>query len=471
MAPTPSSHARARPRLLLEDVSDTPASNEVAATQTQPYSHLSSLGRYRLIAQLGSGGMGEVFLAVTEGSEHFRKLAVVKRLRPSLASDPYSRRMFFREASLAARLNHPNIVQTYEVGARRGVFFMAMEYVEGQTMKDLLAAAHACGVHPDPRVWVYAAAEALAGLHYAHELRDFDGKSLQVIHRDVSPHNIVVTYEGHVRLIDFGVAKVTASAKGADTGVLAGKRGYMAPEYLDGDPIDRRIDIFAMGVVLWEALAAKRIPGPRQLTRDGQQAYPRVSRYRRVPRCLDDVVARALAIDPNRRWQSAADMRDALEDCLSQMGGPMRKAHVGEVIRAYFEEDRSGLMEAIRIRTREVGVTVPVRVAGRPELHAVPRDWAEEAPTPKEELPPVSVGKNGLHVPPPPDTDRGPATDREEQPPDTLPSPELTALIQRAHRITRLATTLVCTAVILAIVSLAALAVGVHDIGAWLKLR
>jgi serine/threonine-protein kinase len=333
-------------------------------TQTLPYFRTTTLGHYRLIAQLGRGGMGEVFLAIADKSENFRKLCVVKRVKPELAQNPASRTMFINEGSLAARLNHPNIAQTFEVGECRGVLFLAMEFIEGQSLRDVLAATKKCAVMPDADVWVRIVADALSGLHHAHELEDFDGTPLGIVHRDISPHNILVSYEGVTRIIDFGVAKVTARASQSDSSTVTGKLGYLAPEYLDGEEGDRRADIFSMGVVLWEALAGKRIPPPLQVTRAGKLAYPRLaSAVPRIDPKLDAICARALAMDPNERFKTAEEMRVALEQYLGRKGvTPVRPADVGMLVDALFHEDRKALKEAIRVRTAALGgLSLPVR--------------------------------------------------------------------------------------------------------------
>src|SRR6185369_10133796 len=203
--------------------------------------------------------MADVFLAVARGQLGLNKLVVIKRLRQALAEEKPFRTMFLDEARLAARLNHPNIVHTYEVGEQNAMYFIAMEYLEGQSLNKVLKELVRRKETLEPAFAVRVVADALAGLGYAHELRDYDGRPLSVIHRDVSPHNIFVTYDGHTKLVDFGIAKAALSTTETEVGVLKGKVAYMAPEQAMGGRIDQRADLFAMGIVLWELLARQRL--------------------------------------------------------------------------------------------------------------------------------------------------------------------------------------------------------------------
>ncbi len=215
------------------------------------------MGRYAPVARLGTGGMADVFLTLAHGPQGVNKLSVVKRLR-----DPENvalTEMFLDEARLAARLNHPNIVHTYEVGEARGEYFIAMEYLEGQPLNQLLKKLESrCEGLSEPFV-AFIAIQALKGLHYAHEFCDFDGTPLGVVHRDVSPHNLFVTYGGEIKLLDFGIAKAAVNLTHTEDGVLKGKIRYMAPEQATGTDVDRRADIFAFGVVFWEMLARRAL--------------------------------------------------------------------------------------------------------------------------------------------------------------------------------------------------------------------
>src|SRR5271154_5552065 len=176
------------------------------------------LGKYQLLAVLGRGGMAEVFLALSRGAMGFDKLAVIKRLRPGLADDKSFRDMFLDEARLAARLNHPNVVHTYEVGEQNGQYFIAMEYLEGQSLNKVIRELVKSNEAIEPEVCARIVSDALAGLHHAHELRDYDGTPLQIIHRDISPHNVFVTYDGQIKLVDFGIDKAALSSQTTEVG-------------------------------------------------------------------------------------------------------------------------------------------------------------------------------------------------------------------------------------------------------------
>src|SRR5438477_12370279 len=197
-----------------------------------------TLGRYHVIAKLGQGGMANVFLTVAPGPAGVQKRLVVKELRAELAYDAYIRTMFLDEARLAARLNHPNVVQTYEVGEENWHYFIAMEYLEGQALNRLWRRTDRGGLPLEAQLRILA--DALGGLHYAHELTDFDGTPLHVVHRDMSPHNVFVTYDGQVKLVDFGIAKAASARGSTKNGMFKGKVTYASPEQVLSAPLDRR---------------------------------------------------------------------------------------------------------------------------------------------------------------------------------------------------------------------------------------
>jgi serine/threonine-protein kinase len=214
------------------------------------------IGKYRVIAKLGQGGMATVFLSIASGPVGFNKLLVLKLLKDELESDGDFLTMFLNEARLAARLNHANVVQTYEVGVEQGRHFLAMDYLDGQPLHHLLRKVTRARMPLDVHVRILA--DMLAGLHYAHTLTDFDGTPLHVVHRDISPQNVFVTYDGQVKLVDFGIAKAAGAVSNTQSGVFKGKLTYVAPEQAGGDVVDARADIFSVGVMLWEAMSGRR---------------------------------------------------------------------------------------------------------------------------------------------------------------------------------------------------------------------
>ena len=314
-----------------------------------------ALGKYQLIAELGHGGMAEVFLALAAGPANFNKLAVIKQIRPQFAEDAEFLTMFLDEARLAARLNHPNVVQTNEVGEDDGRFFICMEYLEGQPLNRILSRmAQEQSAELTLGMRVRIVVEALAGLHHAHELCDYDGTPLAVVHRDMSPHNVFVTYAGQVKVVDFGIAKAMSSSAETRTGVLKGKIAYMAPEQAMGERVDRRADIFSVGMVLWEVLAGRRkfkgvadvaalqrivsgdLPSPRTLAPD-------------VPERLVAICMKALSPRREARHESAAELASELEAALDELGLKGSARDAGRLVERYFAADRTrikGLVEA-----------------------------------------------------------------------------------------------------------------------------
>lgn len=320
----------------------------------------STFGKYQLFASLGRGGMAEVYLSVARGQMGLTKLAVIKRLRRSLAEEVGFRTMFLDEARLAARLSHPNIVHTYEVGEQEGIYFIAMEYLDGQSLNKVLKESLDRKTRIAPPIAARVVADALAGLGYAHELRDYDGQPLRIIHRDVSPHNVFVTYDGHTKIVDFGIAKATLSSTETEVGVLKGKVAYMAPEQALGRPIDARADLFAAGIVLWELVAQRRLmtgeSAANTLHKLMNEPIPRLSEVLDdIDPALDAIVARALSKEPDERYPSAGEMRRALEAWLSSLAEPPGQDDVGRFLLSLFRDVR----EDLRHRIREHVAAVP----------------------------------------------------------------------------------------------------------------
>ncbi|WP_437663277.1 protein kinase domain-containing protein [Sorangium sp. So ce1182] len=315
------------------------------------------MGKYRLVAKLGRGGMGDVFLAIARGPGSFNKLVVVKRHRDMAADGDKVVTMFLDEAKLSARLNHPNIVQTYEVSADESGYFTVMEYLEGQPLNAMMRAAAQgdAGSEGFTRgFWIRIVADMLSGLHHAHELCDYDGSPLGIVHRDVSPHNIFVTYDGAVKLLDFGIAKASINTNLTETGKLKGKTSYMAPEQaVDSASIDRRADIFVAGIVLWELLTRERLFGGDAVSALWKlAAVDEIQRpsfvHPDIPPALDAIVGRALERDPAKRFATAQEMRAALEDYLREAGEDVRADEVGARVRSVFAERRASMQRQVR---------------------------------------------------------------------------------------------------------------------------
>ena len=311
-------------------------------------------GRYRIFANIGRGGMADVLLAVAPGTKGFNKLLVIKRLRPSLAEDASMVTMFLDEARLAARLSHTNLVHTFEIGEDAGGYFIVMEYLEGRPLSQIVEALKETGTRLAPELWAKIVSEALAGLQYAHELCDYDGVPLHVVHRDVSPQNIVVTFDGGVKLVDFGIAKARVNVTETETGVLKGKLAYMAPEQARyGVEVDRRADIFSAGIVLWECLTMRRLITGDSITAAKKlqdMKIPPPSIYDPgVPPELDAITMRALERDPAARYQTAEEMERALEEYLRSSGNYLQEAAIGAPIARLFADQRDDVRAQIRM--------------------------------------------------------------------------------------------------------------------------
>jgi serine/threonine protein kinase len=326
--------------------------------QSRPLDAAVSASRYRLLVELGHGGMADVCLAVQLGSAGFRRLAVLKRLRAELSQDADFLEMFLQEARLAARLNHPNVVHTHEVGHDEECHFMALEYLQGHSYSAVLG--RASRARYDFASSLRVLIESLKGLEYAHQLKDFDGTPLKVVHRDISPSNIFITYDGQIKILDFGIAKAMNSSVETKAGLLKGKISYMSPEHASSKMVDAQTDLYAVGVLLWEAAAGRRrwqgVPEVTVLRKlmTCEPPLPPDATSRGLPALVDAVCLRALAPDPLARFASAAEFRESLEEILETMGRRVSAEDVGRGVAEAFEEDRQNLQEAVEQELRKL---------------------------------------------------------------------------------------------------------------------
>ena len=278
-----------------------------------------TLGRYELIARIGEGGMAEVHLARQRGPRAFEKLVVVKTVHPRLTSRPAVAEALLDEARIAAKVKHPHVVDIYDLGEEDGTYFIAMEYLEGESMTAIIRAQRAAGgARLPPLRTARIIADCAAGLHAAHELRSLSGEPLELVHQDVTPGNVIVLYTGQSKLVDFGVAKVRTSS---DAGLVKGKAGYLAPELFERRAADRRSDVFALGVVLWESLTLRRLfHGATEAETFAKVKACQVpapsSLVLGVPPELDRLCARALCPSPEERYPTAKAMQDDLNKLL-----------------------------------------------------------------------------------------------------------------------------------------------------------
>ncbi len=285
---------------------------------------MDAFGRYTLLKRLGAGGMGEVFLARVGDSAD---TLVLKRILPHLTENPRFLRLFLDETRIASRLVHPNIAQIHELGEVDGTWFVAMEHVDGKDLREMLKRTREVGHHVPIEVAVAVGVEIARGLSHAHAATDAQGRSLRVVHRDVSPHNVLIGRNGDVKLIDFGVAKAANKSVQTGTGILKGKFPYMSPEQANAQPVDPRTDVFALGIVLWEMLCAKYLfrgktdAATLKLVREAQVPVPSTLRDD-VPEALDRVLLKALAKSPDERYATAELFREALAGVLSNLAPP-----------------------------------------------------------------------------------------------------------------------------------------------------
>jgi serine/threonine-protein kinase len=318
------------------------------------------LGKYRLIAKLARGGMGDVYLAVAQGPGGFHKLLAVKEMRPEFVSDDRYVTMFLEEARLAARLHHPNVVQTNEVGTDCGRHYMTMEYLDGRSLYRVCKQFSKKRGELPLGAHLRVIAEALLGLHYAHELCGFDGDPLGIVHRDVSPLNVFVTFDGQAKVLDFGIAKSVDSSLETQAGILKGRLAYMAPEQACASPVDRRADVYAAGVMIWEAAAGRRVwPGMGDVeiyTRILAEGPPKLlSVCPDAPPDLAAVCDRAMARRPEDRYRSAAALLEDLDRHIQKRDDAVSMRELGAMVSAAFEEERrqmNGTIEEALITLR-----------------------------------------------------------------------------------------------------------------------
>jgi serine/threonine-protein kinase len=317
------------------------------------------LGKYRLLQLLATGGMGEVFLARQDGPAGFSKTVVIKRILRHLATDQSFVDMFVNEARLAGLLQHPNIVQIFELGHEGDDWFIAMEYVHGRSLHACVEQAERSNLRADPRIAARVCAQALQGLHFAHQLKDEKGNPLGILHRDVTPDNVLVSFAGGVKLVDFGIAKAMNASQVTRAGTLKGKFGYMAPEQFNADAtLDARTDLYAMGVTLHELLFNARpncVPGSSEEARKPRVGF---SRRHELHASLNDILERALYPNAKDRFASAGEMANALEGFIAATGDPLTSAHVAEWLERTFGKDAADQNVAVASRAIPQGTNV-----------------------------------------------------------------------------------------------------------------
>jgi eukaryotic-like serine/threonine-protein kinase len=314
------------------------------------------LGRYRLLMELGHGGMAHVYLALVTGLAGFTKLVVLKVMRDELREHPASLNMFLGEARLAARMNHPNVVQTSEVGEDGGRYFICMEYLEGQTLSRLLKKTIDGSLPLAARLEIMC--QMLEGLSYLHNFSDLDGTPLGLVHRDISPNNIFVTFDGGVKVLDFGVAKAAGISHVTEAGTFKGKLGYAAPEQIVGRS-DQRSDVFAAGVLLWEILTYRRLTQDRTQTEivqgriAGAESELMLQKGGDVPAELMEICAKAASKSPEDRYPSASAMRDAIKRYVNGHSLDYPPQKLRDLLHQLYQTERSEMRRQIDQRMKQ----------------------------------------------------------------------------------------------------------------------
>ncbi|HEX9945798.1 MAG TPA: TonB family protein [Thermoanaerobaculia bacterium] len=311
----------------------------------------SRFGQYTLLERIAVGGMAEVWKARMRGVEGFQKTVAIKRILPHMTDNAEFVGMFIDEAKLAAQLTHPNIVHIYDLGKMGRDYYIAMEYVEGKDLRSLLNAGRRKGAPLPLGLGLLIAARVASALDYAHRKRDFEDRELGLVHRDVSPQNVLLTCEGDVKLCDFGIAKAVSKVSQTQMGALKGKLQYMSPEQAWGRPVDARSDLFSLGSVLFEMVTGERLfPGDSEMSvleavRQGRTRTPRQVDPA-LPREVDEIVARAIATDPQNRFQSAGEMKQRLEAALTALAPSIGPTDLAAYIRRVLEPGSAGEPEA-----------------------------------------------------------------------------------------------------------------------------
>ena len=350
-------------------VTSTPVRDEPAPTEP------SLIGRYRLCFEIASGGMATVFLARAEGPSGFEKLVALKRIHPQLAKDSGIVHMFLDEARIASRISHANVCTVFDYGVEGDISFIAMEYLTGEPISRVLRGLHDAPAElrrPWPRIAARICADLCEGMHSAHELRDERNEPLNVVHRDISPENLFVTYDGIAKIVDFGIASARHRIHHTSTGELKGKHAYMAPEQLTEAPIDRRTDVWALGVVLWESLTLRRlfrkrsraetlfavvsapIPAPSSVAPD-------------LPRELDRIVLRCLARDPDDRYPTARELGRDLTRWLGTQNEVVGLADVADWMTRLFPGEAERKRQLVELARAPRGSDGVPRVGAAPE--------------------------------------------------------------------------------------------------------
>ncbi len=320
-----------------------PNPTQQGASQSQSGVGTYFLGRYRVVDEIGIGGMASVHLARMDGPGGFQKWIAIKRIHAHLVEDETFIQMFLDEARVAARISHPNVATVFELGKHEDTYWIAMEYLHGEPLRELMRRTEELGTTMPPEIACRVIADAAEGLHAAHELLGKNGEKLNLVHRDVTPHNLFVTYDGNTKVVDFGIAKFTSRMASTRAGTLKGKLAYMSPEQVAGEQIDRRTDVFALGVVLWELTTGQRLFRMESdldtLAKVQECNVTRPSTLvRGYPLDLEKIVMKALSKNRGERFKTAREFSRALQSLLMKRGLFIASDEVASYTKSIFQD-------------------------------------------------------------------------------------------------------------------------------------
>ncbi len=354
----------------------------------------AKLGQYRILARIATGGMAELFFARREGPAGFRKIVAIKRLLPHLTKEPKIVEMFLDEARIASRFDHPNVVQVFDLGEADGSYFLAMEFLEGRSLSEVAERAAELGELVPLGIMARVLAEACLGLHDAHDARDDAGQPLGVVHRDFNPSNVFVTYDGRVKVLDFGIAKIQSLSRESEPGVLRGKYYYMSPEMVAGRPVDRRADLFAAGGMLYELLTGRHpfeADDVRSLLVEIGNCSPEPPRQLEpeVPPSLDSLCCALLQRSPSDRPPTAQAVAERLERFLTETKRVVGPSEIAAYMERLFPQGED-------LRRRQIAELRRAQSLDAPELAPVPPPTADAAPP---EAPRPRPGRTAVEAP------------------------------------------------------------------------
>ena len=364
------------------------------------------LGKYLLLEQIAVGGMARLYRGKITGVQGFEKLIAIKTILPHLAEEKELISSFIDEAKLAALLNHQNIVQIYDFGSMEKSYYISMEYLFGKDVRLINKKAMEKGMFINRENALYIISRVCSGLKYAHNLKDFQGKPLNVIHRDISPQNILITYEGDVKIVDFGIAKAASQSSVTQHGMIKGKLSYMSPEQAAGKSVDHRSDIFSTGIILYELLTGHQMftgESTMQIlakVRDVQFSPPE-EYVTDLPQKLSGVLKRALAKEPEDRYQSCGDMLDDLEECMIELGLRPTATRLSHYMKKLFEEEINAEQELSRKYSSVEEEAQPQPLVAEKPLKGIHPERAIPKETPvseKKEAPKKSLGFNYRYI-------------------------------------------------------------------------